>query len=64
MGGFTVANGNNTFTAGAQDSPGRTDTNSVTVNLPATVTYSYDLNGNPLNDGTRYFGYDDENQLE
>jgi RHS repeat-associated protein len=25
--------------------------------------YSYDLNGNLLSDGTRYFAYDDENQL-
>jgi len=28
-----------------------------------TVSYSYDLNGNLLTDGTRHFGYDDENQL-
>lgn len=63
LGGFTVVNGNNTFTAGAQDALGRTDTNSVTVNLPATVTCSYDLNGNLTSDGTRGFDYDDENQL-
>ena len=61
--GFTVVNGNNTFTAGAQDALGRTDTNSITVNLPATVTCAYDLNGNLTSDGTRGFDYDDENQL-
>ena len=27
------------------------------------VSYSSDLNGNPLSDGTRNFAYDDENQL-
>lgn len=63
LGGFALADGNNTFTAIAQDSINRRDTNSVTVNLPASATYSYDLNGNLLADGTRYFAYDDENQL-
>ncbi len=33
------------------------------MNLPSTVSLTYDLNGNLLNDGTRYFSYDDENQL-
>ena len=61
--GFTLANGNNTFTAIAGDSLGRHDTNSITVNLPATNSYSYDLNGNLLSDGTRAFDYDDENEL-
>ena len=56
-------NGNNTFTAIAQDSYGRKDTNSITVNLPGTNTCAYDLNGNLLTDGTRSFAYDDENQL-
>jgi len=61
--GFTPANGNNTYTAIAGDTYGRWDTNSVTVYLPATNTYSYDSNGNLLSDGTRHFTYDDENQL-
>jgi len=61
--GFTVTNGSNLYTAIAADSKGRHDTNSVTVNLPATVTYTYDLNGNLLSDGTRAFDYDDENEL-
>ena len=61
--GFTVTNGNNTYKAIAKDSYGRSDTNSLTVNLPATNTYAYDLNGNLTSDGTRGFDYDDENQL-
>jgi RHS repeat-associated protein len=56
-------NGNNTFTAIAMDSLGRRDTNSITVSLPGTNTFNYDLNGNLLSDGTRNFAYDDENEL-
>ncbi len=56
-------NGANTYTAIAQDSYGRTSSNSVTVNLQATNSYSYDLNGNLLSDTNRNFAYDDENQL-
>ena len=63
LGGFSLVDGNNSFTAIAQDSYGRRDTNSITVNLPATNSYSYDLNGNLLSDGNRNFAYDDENQL-
>jgi hypothetical protein len=44
----TPVNGNNTYTAIATDTYGRWSTNSVTVNLPATNSYSYDLNGNLL----------------
>ncbi len=61
--GFTVTNGSNLYTAIAADNKGRNDTNSVTVNLPATPSYTYDLNGNLLSDGTRAFDYDDENEL-
>ncbi len=60
---FTITDGNNTFTAIASDSLGRGDTNAVTINLPATNSYSYDLNGNLLSVGTRTFDYDDESQL-
>ncbi len=59
----TPANGLNTYTAIAHDTYGRGGTNTVTVNLPASPTYGYDLNGNLTNDGTRNFAYDDENQL-
>ena len=62
-GNTLVTDGTNTFTAIAYDSLGRTDTNVSTVYLPATNSYSYDLNGNLLSDGTRAFDYDDENQL-
>src|SRR5437867_3302681 len=62
-GGCTVTNGNNSFTAIASDNYGRRDTNSVSVNLPATVGYIYDLNGNLTSDSTRGFDYDDENEL-
>ncbi len=34
LAGFTVTNGNNTYTAIAQDNYNRKDTNSVTFNLP------------------------------
>jgi RHS repeat-associated protein len=59
----SLANGNNTFTAIAKDNYGRQDSSSVTVNLPATNVYTYDLNGNLTSDGTRGFDYDDESQL-
>jgi RHS repeat-associated protein len=60
---FTLANGNNTFTAIAKDSYGRRDTNSITVNLPATINYGYDLNGNMLTNNLQVMDYDDENEL-
>jgi RHS repeat-associated protein len=63
LGGFTVTNGNNSFTAIAKDSNGRRATNAITVNLPGTNTFTYDANGNLLSDGLRNFAYDDENQL-
>jgi len=59
----TLANGANTFTAIARDSLGRLATNMVSCYLPATNIFSYDLNGNMLSDGTRFFEYDDENEL-
>src|SRR5204863_7165534 len=63
LAGFTVTNGNNTFTAIAQDSYGRKDTNAASFNLPSSVSFIYDSNGNLTSDGTRGFDYDDENQL-
>ncbi len=63
LAGFTVNNGDNAYTVIARDAFGRADTNSVTVNLPATVSYVYDSNRNLINDGLRRFDYDDENQL-
>jgi len=63
MDGFSLSDGTNTFTAVAQDSAGRGDTNISSVYLPATATFTYDLNGNLTSDGRRGFDYDDENQL-
>ena len=61
--GVTLLDGNNTFTAIAQDSLGRNDTNTVTSYLPAANSFAYDANGNLTNATDRYFVYDDENQL-
>jgi RHS repeat-associated protein len=58
-----LADGNNTFTAVAQDALSRSDSVTNTVYLPATVNFGYDSNGNLLTDGKRGFDYDDENQL-
>jgi RHS repeat-associated protein len=60
---LTLVNGNNTFTAVAKDSYGRSDTQSTTYNLLATNNFTYDPNGNLTYDGNRAFDYDDENQL-
>ena len=38
-------------------------TNSLVVNLPGTINFSVDGNGNMTSDGTRGFFYDAENQL-
>jgi YD repeat-containing protein len=38
--GATLADGNNSYTATAEDTYGRTDQDSVSVNLPATVNFS------------------------
>jgi RHS repeat-associated protein len=59
----TLANGNNSYSATAQDTYNRQHSGSVTVNLPATNTFVYDLNGNLRTNNTRIFDYDDENQL-
>ncbi len=61
--GFTLANGNNSFTAVASDSLGRSDTSTVNVNLPSTASFTYDQNGNMTSDGLLDYAYDDENQL-
>jgi RHS repeat-associated protein len=61
--GGTVSSGQNVYLATATDSNGRTSQDTVTVTLTTPVTCTYDANGNLLNDGQRYFSYDDENQL-
>ncbi len=59
--GFPLVDATTNFTAIAQDSYGRSDTNTVSVNLAASVAFVYDLNGNLRTNGTRVFEYDDEN---
>ena len=63
--GFTPISGQTNFTAVAQDnfSPARFSTNSVTVNIVGSASYTNDSNGNLTSDGTRDFAYNDENQL-
>ena len=61
--GVTLLNGNNTFTAVAENAAGLKDTNVVNAYLPTPVTLYYDARGNLTNDGRRVFFYDDENQL-
>jgi RHS repeat-associated protein len=61
--GNSISSGTNTFTIIAANVYGTNVTNTLTVNLPATVVLQYDANGNLTNDGTRSFYYDAENQL-
>jgi RHS repeat-associated protein len=60
---LSLLNGNNSFTNIAKNVYGVATTNTLTANLPTSVTLSYDNNGNLTNDGTRSFAYDCENQL-
>jgi hypothetical protein len=60
---FTVTNGNNTFTAIANDSLGRSSTASVICYLPGTNVFAYDLNGNMVTNGNEVLVWNDENQL-
>jgi RHS repeat-associated protein len=52
-----------TYTAIANDSYGRSSTNTVNVSISTNVGFQYDGNGNLTNDGLRNFVYDDENEL-
>jgi hypothetical protein len=44
--GITLANGNNTFTTIAESTYGAKTTNVLSLNLPASVNFQYDANGN------------------
>jgi RHS repeat-associated protein len=59
----TLTNGINTFAINATNVYGVATNNNLTLNLPTSVSLSFDSNGNVTNDGTRTFGYDSENQL-
>jgi RHS repeat-associated protein len=61
--GVSVSDGNNTFTAQAQDAHGHNVSQTATAWFAANAALKYDLNGNLTNDSHRAFFYDDENQL-
>jgi RHS repeat-associated protein len=60
---FNLTNGNNTFGVIASNVYGVRATNSLTLNLPDSVSFQYDTNGNLTGDGLRTFVYDAQNQL-
>jgi RHS repeat-associated protein len=60
--GHTLADGTNIFTAVALG-VGLATTNRAETVLPATVSHTYDPNGNLTSDGLRGFEYDEDNQL-
>jgi RHS repeat-associated protein len=59
----TLADGTNLLTAVVNDALDRSGTNTALAWLPATVSFTYDANGNLSSDGRRTFAYDDEDQL-
>jgi hypothetical protein len=62
--GFELADGLNIFTNIANNYNGSVSATNTTVSyLPASVSLSYDANGNLTDDGMRNFAYDDENEL-
>lgn len=60
---FPLVDATTNFTAIAQSPIGLSSTNTVTVDLRATTTLVYDLNGNVRTNGTQILEYDDENHL-
>ncbi len=54
---------NNSFTNSAKDIYGAVTSNTLSVSLPASVTMTYDQNGNLTSDGVRSLSYDALNQL-
>src|SRR4029453_18177505 len=47
--GVSLANGNNTFTNSLKNSSGQTLTQTRTFNLPLSLNFNYDFNGNLTN---------------
>lgn len=60
--GLSPANGANTFTTVVQYAAA-TVTNVSSVQLPTSVSFLYDADGNLTNDGWRSFSYDDQDRL-
>jgi YD repeat-containing protein len=61
--GLTLTNGNNQVRFKATDTYSQSVTITQIFNLPATVSYTYDLNGNLISDSARGCDYDDADQL-
>jgi RHS repeat-associated protein len=61
--GLGLSNGINTFVHSVTDPRGSNATKTVTANLPVTVSFTWDANGNLIYDGVRVFDYDDLNRL-
>jgi YD repeat-containing protein len=62
--GISLTSGNNTFAVTGVSTGGPQHSVSLTLNLPASVSFVHDDNGNMTGDGGRAFEYDDENQLK
>jgi RHS repeat-associated protein len=60
---LSLLDGQNIFTNIAVNLYGVTVTNTLTVNLPQSVSLRFDSNGNLTNDGAKTLSYDAENQL-
>jgi YD repeat-containing protein len=62
--GVSFSTGINTFAALAtQTGTGTQSTATSTINIPGSEPFGYDLDGNLIGDGLRYFDYDDQDQL-
>lgn len=61
--GLSLSDGNNQLRFKATDAQSQSVTITQIFNLPASVFYDYDLNGNLISDGEKGYDYDDANQL-
>jgi len=58
-----LADVSTTLTAIARDALGRSASDTLSVNLPGSVTFTYDANGNLVRDARRLLTFDDRDQL-
>ena len=61
--GVALSDGNNTLTTRLQNSSGQALTKTNTQNLPVSVNFQYDYDGNMTSDGLHTFEYDDADRL-
>ena len=61
--GVSLVDGANTFTTRLRNSAGQTLTKTLTQNLPVSVSYTYDYDGNMTGDGVAALVYDDADRL-